>query len=52
MDNSLKIQMYKSPDAYASLYKSYGRTVDGIREDDVTVIIIREVWEARNEGSA
>ena len=32
---------YKSM-AYASLYKSYGKTVDEIKADDITVSIIRE----------
>ena len=29
--------------AYAHLYKSYGKTVDEIKEDDVTITMIREV---------
>ncbi len=32
---------YKSM-AYAALYKSYGRTLDAIKADDVTVTLIRE----------
>ena len=32
---------YKSM-SYAALYKSYGRTLDAIKADDVTVTLIRE----------
>lgn len=32
--------------AYASLYKSYGKTLDSIKADDVTVSIIREAKPA------
>lgn len=45
-DDALDIDvMYKS-EAYASLYKSYGETVDAIRADDMTVSVIRDTEPA------
>ena len=32
----------RGPEAYACLYKSYGKTVDAIKAEDVTISILRE----------
>ncbi len=40
-DDSLDIDVFYKSGAYASLYKSYGATVDEIKADDITVSIIR-----------
>ena len=41
-EDHLDIDTFYKSMAYASLYKSYGKTVDEIKADDVTVSIIRE----------
>ena len=41
-EDHLDIDTFYKSMAYASLYKSYGNTVDEVRADDVTVSIIRE----------
>ena len=38
----LDIDAFYKSIAYAALYKSYGRTVDAVKADDVTVTLIRE----------
>lgn len=43
----LNIDTYFKAVAYASLYKSYGETVDAVKEDDVTISLVRE---AKPEG--
>lgn len=45
-DDHLDIDTFFKTIAYASLYKSYGKTLDGIKADDVTVSIIREAKPA------
>ena len=46
-DDSLDIDTFYKTGAYASLYKSYGKTLDAIKADDVTVSLVRE---AKPEG--
>lgn len=46
-EDHLNIDDFYKTGAYASLYKSYGETVDEIKADDVTISIMRE---ARPEG--
>lgn len=46
-EDHLDIDDFYKTGAYASLYKSYGKTVDEIKADDVTVTIMRE---ARPDG--
>lgn len=46
-EDSLDIDDFYKAGAYASLYKSYGRTTDAVRADDVTVSLVRE---AKPEG--
>ena len=46
-EDHLDIDAFYKAQAYASLYKSYGRTVDGIKADDITVSLLRE---ARPDG--
>lgn len=46
-EDHLDIDDFYKTGAYASLYKSYGETVDEIKADDVTVTIMRE---ARPDG--
>lgn len=41
-EDYLGIDEFYKTGAYASLYKSYGRTVDEIKADDVTVSIMQE----------
>ena len=41
-EDHLDIDTFYKSMAYASLYKSYGKTVDEIKADDITVSIIRE----------
>ena len=41
-EDHLDIDTFYKSGAYASLYKSYGKTVDAIKADDITVSIIRE----------
>ena len=41
-NDHLDIDTFFKTIAYASLYKSYGKTVDEIKADDVTISIIRE----------
>ena len=41
-DDSLDIDAFYKTGAYASLYKSYGKTVDGIKAEDVTISLLRE----------
>lgn len=41
-EDHLNIDTFFKTLAYASLYKSYGDTLDGIRADDLTMSIIRE----------
>jgi len=41
-DDHLNIDTFYKSMAYASLYKSYGKTVDEIKADDITVSIIHE----------
>lgn len=38
----LDIDVFHKTIAYASLYKSYGNTVNEIKEDDITISVIRE----------
>lgn len=45
-DDHLDIDTFYKTFAYASLYKSYGKTLDSIKADDVTVSIIRETKPA------
>ena len=45
-DDHLNIDTFFKTIAYASLYKSYGKTLDSIKADDVTVSIIREAKPA------
>lgn len=45
--DSLDIDDFYKAGAYASLYKSYGKTTDAVRADDVTVSLVRE---AKPEG--
>ena len=40
--DSLDIDVFYKAQAYASLYKSYGTTVNGISAEDVTVTLLRE----------
>lgn len=42
LEDHLDIDDFYKTGAYASLYKSYGETVDEIKADDVTVTIMRE----------
>ena len=46
-DDHLNIDTFYKVGAYASLYKSYGETVDAIKADDVTVTLVRD---AKPEG--
>lgn len=46
-DDHLDIDVFYKSMAYAALYKSYGRTLDEIKADDLTVTLIRE---AKPEG--
>lgn len=46
-EDGLDIDDFYKAGAYASLYKSYGRTTDAVRADDVTVSLVRE---AKPEG--
>ena len=46
-EDSLDIDDFYKAGAYASLYKSYGKTTDEVRADDVTVSLVRE---AKPEG--
>lgn len=39
----LDIDTFYKAGAYASLYKSYGETVDSIKADDITVSLVRDV---------
>lgn len=41
-EDHLDIDTFYKSIAYASLYKSYGKTVDEIKADDITVSLIRE----------
>ena len=41
-DDSLNIDTFYKTGAYAGLYKAYGKAVDEIRADDVTVSLVRE----------
>ena len=41
-EDHLYIDTFYKSGAYASLYKSYGKTVDAIKADDITVSIIRK----------
>lgn len=41
-EDHLDIDVFYKTMAYAALYKSYGKTLDAIRADDVTVTLIRE----------
>ena len=45
-EDSLDIDMFYKAGAYASLYKSYGKTVDERKADDITVSIFREMKPA------
>lgn len=45
-EDSLDIDMFYKAGAYASLYKSYGKTVDERKADDITVSIFREIKPA------
>ena len=45
-EDHLDIDTFYKSMAYASLYKSYGKTVDEIKADDITVSIIREIKPA------
>lgn len=40
--DQLNIDTFYKTEAYAALYKSYGKTTDGIRAEDITVSILRE----------
>lgn len=42
-EDHLNIDTFYKAGAYASLYKSYGETVDEIKADDATVSLVREV---------
>ena len=42
-EDHLDIDTFYKTGAYASLYKSYGKTVDSIKADAITVSIVREV---------
>lgn len=46
-EDHLDIDAFYKTGAYASLYKSYGKTVDEIKADDITVSMVREL---RPEG--
>ena len=46
-EDHLDIDVFYKAMAYAALYKSYGKTLDEIKADDVTVTLIRE---AKPEG--
>ena len=46
-EDHLDIDTFYKTGAYASLYKSYGKTVDEVKADDITVSIVRE---ARPDG--
>lgn len=46
-EDHLDIDSFYKAGAYASLYKSYGETVDAIKADDITVSLVRE---AKPEG--
>lgn len=46
-EDGLDIDDFYKAGAYASLYKSYGRTTDAVKADDVTVSLVRE---AKPEG--
>lgn len=41
-EDHLDIDVFYKVGAYASLYKSYGKTVDSIKADDITVSMVRE----------
>lgn len=41
-EDHLDIDTFYKVGAYASLYKSYGETVDSINADDVTVSLVRD----------
>lgn len=41
-DDQMNIDTFYKAGAYASLYKSYGETVDGRKADDITVSVVRE----------
>ncbi len=40
--DQLDIDTFYKVSGYASLYKSYGKTVDGIKAEDVTISLLRE----------
>ncbi|RKI93304.1 hypothetical protein D7V94_04925 [Parablautia intestinalis] len=42
-EDSLDIDDFYKAGAYESLYKSYGKTTDAVRADDVTISLVREV---------
>ena len=46
-EDGLDIDAFYKAGAYAALYKSYGKTTDAVKADDVTVSLVRE---ARPEG--
>ena len=41
-EDHLDIDAFYKVLAYACLYKSYGKTVDSIKADDITISIVRE----------
>ncbi len=45
-EDSLDIDTFYKAGAYASLYKSYGKTVDERKADDITVSVFREIKPA------
>lgn len=42
-EDHLDIDVFYKTLAYAALYKSYGKTLDEIKENDITISVIREV---------
>lgn len=41
-EDSLDIDAFYKSEAYAGLYKSYGKTVDDVKADEITVSILRD----------
>lgn len=41
-EDSLDIDVFYKSEAYAGLYKSYGKTVNAVKADDITVSILRD----------
>ena len=47
--DELDIDTFYKAAAYASLYKSYGKTLDAVKADDVTVWLVPGSWQVERE---